>query len=137
MQAIYAHIAVVGIGAMGRGIAQIAAQAGSTVALYDQQPAAIAAAQQAIAEQWDKQVEKGRLDPTAAAAYKERLRAATSLKDLANCDLVVEAIVEKLEVKAALFAELEGIVRADAVLASNTSSLSITAIAAKLQRPQR
>ena len=79
MQAIYAHIAVVGIGAMGRGIAQIAAQAGSTVALYDQQPAAIAAAQQAIAEQWDKQVEKGRLDPTAAAAYKERLRAATSL----------------------------------------------------------
>lgn len=137
MQAIYAHIAVVGTGAMGRGIAQIAAQAGSTVTLYDQQPAAIAAAQQSIAEQWDKQVEKGRLDPAAAAAYKERLRAATSLKDLANCDLVVEAIVEKLEVKAALFAELEGIVRADAVLASNTSSLSITAIAAKLQRPQR
>lgn len=137
MQAIYAHLAVVGTGAMGRGIAQIAAQAGSTVTLYDQQPAAIAAARQAIFEQWDKQVEKGRLDPAAAAANKERLRAAASLKDLADCDLVVEAIVEKLEVKAALFAELEGIVRADAVLASNTSSLSITAIAAKLQRPQR
>jgi 3-hydroxybutyryl-CoA dehydrogenase len=137
MQPLYAHIAVVGTGAMGRGIAQIAAQAGSTVTLYDQQPAAITAAQQSIVEQWDRQVEKGRLDPAAAAENKERLRAATSLKDLANCDLVVEAIVEKLEVKAALFAEIEGIVRADAVLASNTSSLSITAIAAKLQRPQR
>ncbi len=137
MQAIYAHIAVVGTGAMGRGIAQIAAQAGSTVTLYDQQPAAVAAAQQSIAEQWDKQVEKGRLDAAAATAHKGRLRAAGSLKDLAACDLVVEAIVEKLEVKAALFAELEGIVRADAVLASNTSSLSITAIAAQLQRPRR
>jgi 3-hydroxybutyryl-CoA dehydrogenase len=137
MHPVYAHIAVVGTGAMGRGIAQIAAQAGSTVTLYDQQPAAVAAAQQSIAEQWDRQVEKGRLDPAAAAANKERLRAAASLSDLANCDLVIEAIVEKLEVKAALFAELEGIVRADAVLASNTSSLSITAIAARLQRPQR
>ncbi|MBX9959830.1 MAG: 3-hydroxyacyl-CoA dehydrogenase [Burkholderiaceae bacterium] len=137
MTALYAHIAVVGTGAMGRGIAQIAAQAGSTVTLYDQQPAAIAAAQQSIAEQWDRQVEKGRLDATKAAAHKARLRAATSLKDLADCDLIVEAIVEKLEVKAALFSELESIVRADAVLASNTSSLSITAIAAKLQRPQR
>ncbi|MEK9803311.1 MAG: 3-hydroxyacyl-CoA dehydrogenase [Curvibacter sp.] len=137
MQAIYAHIAVVGTGAMGRGIAQIAAQAGSTVTLYDQQPAAITAARQALAEQWDRQVEKGRLDASAAAANKARLRAADSLQDLASCDLIVEAIVEKLEVKAALFAELEGIVRPEAVLASNTSSLSITAIAARLQRPQR
>lgn len=137
MQAIYAHIAVVGTGAMGRGIAQIAAQAGSTVTLYDQQPAAIAAAQQSIAEQWDRLVEKGRLDASAATVYKARLRAAASLQDLADCSLVVEAIVERLDVKAALFSELEGIVRRDTVLASNTSSLSITAIAAKLQRPQR
>lgn len=137
MQATYAHIAVVGTGAMGRGIAQIAAQAGSTVTLYDQQPAAIAAAQQSIAEQWDRQVEKGRLDASAAAVYKARLRAAARLQDLADCSLVVEAIVERLDVKTALFAELESIVRGDTVLASNTSSLSITAIAAKLQRPQR
>jgi 3-hydroxybutyryl-CoA dehydrogenase len=137
MQALYAHIAVVGTGAMGRGIAQIAAQAGSTVTLYDQQPAAIMAAQQSIVEQWNRQVEKGRLDAATAAANKARLRAAASLQDLASCDLIVEAIVEKLEVKAALFGELEDIVRADAVLASNTSSLSITAIAAGLRRPQR
>jgi 3-hydroxybutyryl-CoA dehydrogenase len=73
----------------------------------------------------------------AAAANKARLRSASSLQDLKSCDLVVEAIVEKLEIKAALFVELEGIVGLDAVLASNTSSLSITAIAARLRRPQR
>ncbi|KRI00975.1 3-hydroxyacyl-CoA dehydrogenase [Curvibacter sp. PAE-UM] len=137
MKPVYAHIAVVGTGAMGRGIAQIAAQAGSTVLLHDQQAAAMAAAQQSICEQWDKLVEKGRMQTDTVAACKARLKTAASLQDLASCDLVVEAIVERLDVKAALFAELEGIVGADAVLASNTSSLSITAIAARLKRPQR
>ncbi len=137
MHPVYAHIAVVGTGAMGRGIAQIAAQAGSTVTLYDQQPAAVASAKQALCDQWDKLVDKGRMDATGAQACKTRLRAADRLQDLAGCDLVVEAVVEQLGVKAALFAELEGIVRPDTVLASNTSSLSITAIAAGLQRPQR
>ena len=137
MKPVYAHIAVVGTGAMGRGIAQIAAQAGSTVTLYDTQPAAMAAAQQAIASQWDKLQDKGRMDAATVAACKARLQSANALTDLASCDLVVEAIVEKLEVKAALFAQLEEIVRPEAVLASNTSSLSITAIAAKLKHPQR
>ena len=137
MTPVYAHIAVVGAGAMGRGIAQIAAQAGSTVLLHDQQAAAMTAAQQSIFEQWDKLVEKGRMQVDAAAACKARLKTAASLQDLTACDLVVEAIVERLEVKAALFAELEGIVGAETVLASNTSSLSITAIAARLKRPQR
>jgi 3-hydroxybutyryl-CoA dehydrogenase len=137
MKPVYAHIAVVGTGAMGRGIAQIAAQAGSTVTLYDQQPAAVAAARQALGEQWDKLLDKGSMEAAAVAACKARLQSAASLQDLAGCDLVVEAVVERLDVKAALFAELEGIVSAQAVLASNTSSLSITAIAAKLKRPQR
>lgn len=137
MNPVYAHIAVVGTGAMGRGIAQIAAQAGSTVTLYDTQPAAMAAAQQAITSQWDKLLEKGRMNAATVAACKARLHCASTLADLASCDLVVEAIVERLEVKAALFAQLEEIVRPDAVLASNTSSLSITAIAAKLKHPQR
>ncbi len=137
MKPLYAHIAVVGTGAMGRGIAQIAAQAGSTVTLYDTQAAAMAAAQQGIGAQWDKLAEKGRMDAADVAACKARLQSATSLQALAGCDLVVEAIVEKLDVKAALFAQLEDIVRPDTVLASNTSSLSITAIAAQLKRPQR
>lgn len=137
MKPVYTRIGIVGTGAMGRGIAQIATQAGSTVILFDTQAPAMTAAQQAIGSQWDKLQEKGRMEAAQVAACKSRLQCAQALIDLADCDLVVEAIVEKLEVKAALFADLEGIVRPDAVLASNTSSLSITAIAAKLQRPQR
>lgn len=137
MQTVYSRIAVVGTGAMGRGIAQIAAQAGSTVLLFDQQAAAVAAAQKALVDQWDRLVAKGRLEAGAAQQYGARVLPAASLQELAGCDLIVEAIVERLDVKAALFAELESIVGPDAVLASNTSSLSITAIAAKLKRPQR
>ena len=122
---------------MGRGIAQIAAQAGSTVRLYDTQPEAVERAIRELGTQWDRLLEKGRMDAAAVAAAKERVRPAASLQDLAGCQLVVEAVVERLDVKKALFAQLEGIVAADAVLATNTSSLSVTAIAAGLQRPQQ
>jgi 3-hydroxybutyryl-CoA dehydrogenase len=130
-------VGIVGTGAMGRGIAQIAAQAGSTVLLFDTQPEAIAKARDALGAQWDKLVEKGRLDAALCAAHKASLQPAASLAALAGCDLVVEAVVERLDVKQALFAELEGIVAAQAVLATNTSSLSVTAIAAALKRPAR
>ena len=130
-------VGIVGTGAMGRGIAQIAAQAGSTVLLFDTQPDAIAKARDSVGAQWDRLVEKGRLTADAAAAQKERLKPAAALADLAGCDLVIEAIVERLDVKQKLFGELEGMVRPDAVLATNTSSLSVTAIAAGLQRPQQ
>ena len=86
--------AIVGVGAMGRGIAQIAAQAGSTVRLFDMQPEAIRKAHDAIAAQWDKLAEKGRISPEQLSAYKARLQPANSLKDLSDCDMVVEAIVE-------------------------------------------
>ena len=122
---------------MGRGIAQIAAQAGSAVLLFDTQSGAASAAQKAVFAQWDKMREKGRLDAGQTAALKSRLACVDSLAALAGCGLVVEAVVERLDVKVGLFGELEGIVRPDAVLASNTSSLSITAIAAKLKHPQR
>jgi 3-hydroxybutyryl-CoA dehydrogenase len=137
MNPIYSKVAVVGAGAMGRGIAQIAAQAGSQVLLYDTQSQAGVTAQQAIFSQWDKLQEKGRMDTAQVAANKSRLQVADTLVTLAPCDLVIEAIVERLDIKASLLAELEGIVRSSAVLASNTSSLSITAIAAKLKQPQR
>ena len=122
---------------MGRGIAQIAAQAGSDVILYDTQPAAIAAAKHALIQQWARQQEKGRMDAATAQACESHLHAAASLQDLADCELVVEAIVERIDAKTALFAELEAIVSPQTILASNTSSLSITAIAAGLQHPQR
>ncbi len=135
--ATYETVAVVGAGAMGRGIAQIAAQAGSQVRLYDTQPAAVAKALQDIGSQWDRLQEKGRMDAAAVQACKARLVAADDLSALAGCNLVVEAVVERLDVKKELFSRLETIVGPDAVLATNTSSLSVTAIAAGLERPQR
>ena len=137
MQLSFNTVGVVGAGAMGRGIAQIAAQAGCQVRLFDTQPEAVSRAQQDIGTQWDRLAAKGRLSAEAAQACKGRLLPAAGLEELADCTLVVEAIVERLDVKQALFARLEGIVGPDAVLASNTSSLSITAIAAGLQRPGR
>ncbi|MDO5289800.1 MAG: 3-hydroxyacyl-CoA dehydrogenase [Pseudomonadota bacterium] len=134
---VFSTVGIVGTGAMGRGIAQIAAQAGSTVLLFDTQPEAVAKAQAALGAQWDKLVDKGRLSAEAAAAHKARLQPVSTLAALAPCDLVIEAVVERLDVKQKLFAELEGQLSADAVLATNTSSLSVTAIAAGLQRPQR
>jgi len=137
MKVNFANVGIVGTGAMGRGIAQIAAQAGSTVRLMDAQAGAAEKARDAICTQWDKLVEKGRLEAAAAAAHKDRLLLAGTLADLSGCDLVVEAIVERLDVKRALFAELEALVPAQTVLASNTSSLSVTAIAAALKHPER
>ena len=137
METQYKTVGVAGAGAMGRGIAQIAAQAGSTVFLFDTQPEAVQRALQELGAQWDKLQEKGRMDAAAVQACKGRLQAASSLGDLESCQLVVEAIVERLDVKQGLFTELEGILGPDAVLATNTSSLSVTAIASALKRPQR
>ncbi len=137
MKVNFANVGIVGTGAMGRGIAQIAAQAGSTVKLMDAQAGAAEKAREAICAQWDKLVEKGRLEAAVAKGHKDRLLLAGTLADLAGCDLVIEAIVERLDVKRALFAELEALVPASTVLASNTSSLSVTAIAAALKHPER
>ena len=137
MKPFYKTIGIVGTGAMGRGIAQIAAQAGSTVKLFDVQPQASERARAALCEQWDKLVAKTRLDPSIAADHKARVLIMDTLAQLFDCDLVVEAVVERLDIKQALFAELEAVVSPHCVLVTNTSSLSVTAIAAKLTRPER
>jgi 3-hydroxybutyryl-CoA dehydrogenase len=137
MQATYQTIGVVGAGAMGQGIAQIAAQAGSQVKLFDKDPKASELARQAITSQWDKALTRGRMGEDAVAACQARLTLASTLGDLSDCDLVIEAVVELLDVKRALFAELETIVSTQTVLATNTSSLSVTAIAAGLRHPER
>jgi 3-hydroxybutyryl-CoA dehydrogenase len=137
MKPIFLSVGIVGAGAMGRGIAQIAAQAGSTVLLFDMQLDATRAAQSAVFSQWDTLCTKGRLDATQIALYKSRLACADTLAQLSGCDLIVEAVVERLDIKANLFTELEGIVGPSTVLATNTSSLSVTAIAARLTRPQQ
>ncbi|OOG39787.1 3-hydroxyacyl-CoA dehydrogenase [Polaromonas sp. A23] len=137
MKLLYNTVGVIGTGAMGQGIAQIAAQAGSTVKLFDTQAGATDRARDALAAQWDKLVAKGRLDAAQAANYKARLLRADALNDLAGCDLVIEAVVERLDVKKSLFSSLESVVSEQTVLASNTSSLSVTAIAGGLKHPGR
>ena len=112
-------------------------QAGSTVRLLDVQDGAAAAARGSILAQWDKMLGKGRLDPALRVNYEGRLLLAGSTTSLAGCDLVVEAVVERLDVKTRLFAELESIVGPATVLATNTSSLSVTALAATLAHPER
>ena len=137
MKPVFKNLGVVGAGAMGRGIAQIAAQAGSTVFLFDMQTDTAHKARAAVFSQWDKLCEKGRFAAEQKDLYKSRLRCAATLVDLRDCELVVEAIVERLDLKISLFKELENIVKPSAVLVTNTSSLSVTAIAARLQRPSQ
>lgn len=131
------RIAVVGTGAMGSGIAQIAAQAGIKVLLFDAQPNAAEKCRANLDATFAKLVEKGKLQPAARAAALANLLIGDQLSDLRDCDLVIEAIVENLEAKRALFRELEVIVTPDCMLASNTSSLSVTAIAAACKAPGR
>lgn len=137
MNCVFPQIGIVGTGAMGRGIAQIAAQAGAHVLMFDMAADAASNAQSAIFETWDKLLEKGKLSSEKVAACKSQLGICAQLEDLKQCDLIVEAIVEKLEVKQGLFKQLEGLVSEHCVLATNTSSLSVTAIAAALARPER
>ncbi|MNQ52538.1 3-hydroxyadipyl-CoA dehydrogenase [compost metagenome] len=132
-----ARIAVIGAGAMGAGIAQVAAQAGHPVLLLDNRPGAAAQAIEGIDRQLGKRVENGKLSAESRSATVARLQAVEAIETLAACDLIIEAIVENLEVKRALFRQLEGICGEHCILASNTSSLSITSIAAQLDHPQR
>lgn len=130
-------VGVVGCGVMGRGIAQIAALAGSQVRLTDSREGAASAARAELLSNFNRLVEKGKLEPSAAASAGQRLQSCASLDELGSCHIVIEAIVEDLGAKKSLFATLESIVSENAILATNTSSLPVTAIAAGLRHPQR
>ena len=130
-------VAVIGAGVMGRGIAQVLAAGGANVILFDTRSGAAAEAASFVGQMFDRAVERNRMKPDEAAAAKARIKTAATLAEIAGVDLVVEAIVEELNAKRALFSELVKIVSADCVLATNTSSLSVTAIAATCQKPQR
>lgn len=133
----FTSVGIVGTGAMGAGIAQIAAEAGCKVLLHDARDGAAAAAIGRLAQQWERLHTKGKITKNQVNANHARLAVAEKLVDLASCSLVIEAVVEDLGIKHALFETLETIVPADAVLASNTSSLSITALARVLEKPER
>ena len=126
---------IIGSGSMGAGIAQVAAMAGHKVVVYDNNSASFEKAHKNLAITLQKLEEKGKI--TSVAEIMQRFNFADNINALADCGLVIEAIVERLDVKKAVFADLERIVSDSCILASNTSSLSITSIAAACRNPER
>ncbi len=129
--------AVIGAGAMGNGIAHVFAQHGWEVALVDSAPDALEKATATIRGNLERQVKKGAIPPDAPAQILARVRTGTSLEQAADAALVVEAASENPDVKFSLFEQLDRIAPEDAILATNTSSISITEIAARTRRPER
>ncbi|MCH8554274.1 MAG: 3-hydroxybutyryl-CoA dehydrogenase [Schleiferiaceae bacterium] len=130
-------IGIVGAGAMGAGIAQVAATAGHTVFLFDTNTAALERAKNNLANVLQRLTEKGKFTADKAEALANRIHYTEQLTDFTAAGLVIEAIVERLDIKKTVFQQLESLVRTDCILASNTSSLSIAALASALQHPER
>lgn len=130
-------VGVIGAGQMGAGIAQVCAQAGLQTLLFDANGNALRAGLSGIDKQIKRMVEKEKISQDEADAALARLKSANALQDFASCDLVIEAIIENVEIKSKVFKELDGIVQPSAILASNTSSISITKIAAATERPEQ
>src|SRR5689334_104614 len=130
-------VAVIGTGTMGRGIAQVCAQAGLTCLLFDSREGAVNEAIAAIDKALESQVSKGRITTENKQSAVDHLKPINSLGQAKGADIAIEAIAEDLEAKRSLFRELEKHLSADAVLATNTSSLSVTEVAAGCSKPER
>ena len=128
---------VVGAGAMGCGIAQVLVEAGWEVLLYDTQDASLENGIARVRGVWDKLVEKGKINDAQRSAYNKQLSAAYVLREAAEVSLVIEAIYENLDAKRSVFTTLDDVVREDCILATNTSSLSVSSIAAGVKHPER
>jgi 3-hydroxybutyryl-CoA dehydrogenase len=131
------RIGVLGAGTMGAGIAQLACLGRFNTYLHDPDPAALRAGEQRLRAALAKGADRGRWTQAEAEAASVRLRSASRLEDLAGCELVIEAAPEDLELKRGLFERLAGVCGTEAILATNTSSLSVTAIASGVERPER
>ncbi|MEM9887924.1 MAG: 3-hydroxyacyl-CoA dehydrogenase NAD-binding domain-containing protein [Bacteroidota bacterium] len=131
------NIGIIGAGAMGSGIAQVAATASCEVLVFDASTKAIEKSRTKLAKILARQVEKERMTSTQVEGIQARIKYVQGLKHLAACDWVIEAIVEDIAIKKSVFRALEAVVSDQCIIASNTSSLSITALAAALQRPER
>jgi 3-hydroxybutyryl-CoA dehydrogenase len=130
------RIGVLGAGQMGAGIAQTAAQGGFDVIIADQRKDLSEGAKNQISERLKKQVEKGKISESDRSQVLERIKTAATMDDLAPSDFVIEAVTEKVELKYQIFKKLDEICSDQCILTSNTSSISITAIAAQTQRPE-
>jgi 3-hydroxybutyryl-CoA dehydrogenase len=131
------RLGIVGSGIMGAGIAEVAAKAGVTVVLRSRKQESADAMVAALGTSLARQVSKGRLDEADAASIEGRVSATADLDALAECDLVVESVVEDLDVKKQLFGELDRIVKGGAILATNTSTLPVVELAVETGRPER
>ena len=131
------NVGIIGSGTMGSGIAQVAATAGCHVKLFDTNQQALDTAEKALEKILRRLIEKGRIDDTEKQRIQGNIQYVSSLKELADSNLTIEAIVEDLGVKKTVFSELESYVNDQCIIASNTSSLSIASIASSLQRPER
>jgi 3-hydroxybutyryl-CoA dehydrogenase len=131
------RVSVIGSGAMGSGIAQVAAQAGCEVTLYDNNPDAVEIASSRLTKIFDRLVEKGRKTREEADVILSRIEMTHSLERIDDSEIVIEAIVENLDVKKQVFRKIENLVSPTCILATNTSSLSVTSIAAACQNPER
>jgi 3-hydroxybutyryl-CoA dehydrogenase len=131
------NIMVIGAGQMGSGIAQVCAQAGYSVVLHDMQEEFVQKGIGIISKNLNRSVEKGRLDEGEKESILSRITASVSLENASNADLVIEAVVENMDVKTQLFKMLDQYAPAHTILASNTSSLPITEIAAATNRPEK
>jgi 3-hydroxybutyryl-CoA dehydrogenase len=131
------NVGIIGSGTMGSGIAQVAATSGCKVKLYDTNQAALNKAKTALEKILNRLIEKGRIDSTEKSRIQSNISYIDNLKELADSNLTIEAIIENLDIKKKVFSELESYVSKDCIIASNTSSLSIASIAASLQNPKR
>ena len=131
------NVGIIGGGTMGSGIAQVAATAGCKVKLYDTNQKALDKAKDALEKILLRLIEKGRIDSDEKKRIQSNISYVDTLKDLADSNLTIEAILENLNIKKKVFSELESYVADDCIIASNTSSLSIASIAASLQNPKR
>lgn len=130
-------IGIVGAGQMGRGIAQVAAQTGYDVVLFDAFKNSLDFGHGFIKTQLDKGIEKGKWTRDQADQAFSKIKPTVEIEDLKNCDLVIEAATEKVELKFEIFKKLDQVVKPEGLLASNTSSISITEIAAQTKRPEK
>jgi 3-hydroxybutyryl-CoA dehydrogenase len=131
------NVAIIGSGTMGSGIAQVAATSGCTVKIYDTNEQALQKSKQSLEVTLSKLVEKAKIDENEKNRIQNAISYVNTLQDLADSNLVIEAIIENLDIKRKLFSELESLVAPETILASNTSSLSIASIAASCQKPER
>ena len=131
------NVGIIGAGAMGSGIAQVAATAGHSVVLFDTNAEALSLSKSKLASVMGRLVENGRLTSEEAQEIQKRISYADHMEALSESGIIIEAIIENLDVKKGVFSSIESMVSKDCILASNTSSLSITSIASACEQSNR